>query len=352
MKTGPAILLAAVVALSWGCGTQKAGESLGDSGGNPFLGIAGFEKVDTMPDLTNLFGRQAVVCEGPSGHRFSSPMVVDDALGYRMWMEVDAGEGIETALSRDGIEWVRHCEDGSAATQGTCPVFVPDEDWEGDDVGAPCVLEADGEYHLFYRGGGGNGIGHALSTDGIAWTRAGADGLVIEPEEGVTTAPLDGPSVVHDPDAADPSDRFRMWFVDGGSGIRFARSGDGESWTVDRLPALTCGEEGAWDQDWIGDPEVRIETLYGGRRVYRMWYTGLGDGNASIGLAASWEGTTWVKAQANPILDEYLVFTGMAGFAVDELEPAVIQDDGRHLLWFFQEQLYPNVEGIALAIER
>ena len=327
------------------CGTQRGGEKQGDVGAVPYPGIKGFEKIDTRTDLTDLLGKQAVVHTAPFPHHYSHPCVIADSQGYRMWVELDRGEGIESARSADGIEWSRDC---GALTERTCPCFEPEAAWEAGDTGAPSVVVVDGTYHLFYRGGYGYGIGHAVSPDGIDWTRGGTSGLVLDRDEVGLDGPLDGPNVLFGPDS---QWSFRMWFCVEGGGIRHARSSDGDTWFVDPEPVLSRGRAGEWDGDRIGDPMVSVEAWSSGRRVYRMLYAGSDGDNYSIGYAASWDGIAWEKFQNNPVLDEFIVISNLVGYTIDEAGPAAVRAGPVYLLWFSQRQLYPPAQGIAVARE-
>lgn len=58
-----------------------------------------------------------------------------------------------------------------------------------------------------------------------------------------------------------------------------------------------------WNQDGVLEPEVRIATTGADRKVYRMFFTGMSNGDASLGFAASWDGFTFSPYAFNPVLE-------------------------------------------------
>ncbi len=96
------------------------------------------------------------------------------------------GGGIGTAVSEDGVHWVKYddpltTEEGFAASD---PVFLTEVDaWDAGLVALPVVRVGDGIFEMFYSGTGyvfqdvgyGTftypGVGYATSADGIDWAR-------------------------------------------------------------------------------------------------------------------------------------------------------------------------------------
>ena len=88
---------------------------------------------------------------------------------YRMWFTARGSfAGISSwrigyATSGDGINWTKHPQ----------PVLQAEQVWEGlgsgAGIGNPSVILENGLYHMFYHWD--KGIGHAVSTDGIDWTK-------------------------------------------------------------------------------------------------------------------------------------------------------------------------------------
>ena len=91
---------------------------------------------------------------------------------YEMWY-ASAELQVGHAISTDGVEWVRYCGN---------PVFEPigGDSWEGGQSKAPEVIYDEGLYHLFYSGGGQEAwrVGHAVSADGLRWSRTGGSPLL------------------------------------------------------------------------------------------------------------------------------------------------------------------------------
>ncbi len=139
-------------------------------------------------------------------------IVVDESPGiaqpYRLWYEGGGGRGIGLATSADGMRWTKHGP----------PVIVPDREWEAGRVAAPTVARVGRELWLWYEGGDGAGIGLATSPDGVDWVKHPEDGPVLAPAlpwEGVTTsgvAPghVGSPSVVLDASQTPP--RFGLYY--------------------------------------------------------------------------------------------------------------------------------------------
>lgn len=139
----------------------------------------------------------------------------DDApMTYRYVMYYDSStegfspngsvEQTSLAYSTDGIYWVRY---------GDEPVVLPSgdpADWDGLYAFHSCVLRIDGTYHLWYAGANGDnsigtyyahGIGHAVSDDGLNWTKDG-DNPAVHVGDGVAWRDVRSytPSVIYDGD--------------------------------------------------------------------------------------------------------------------------------------------------------
>jgi predicted GH43/DUF377 family glycosyl hydrolase len=96
---------------------------------------------------------------------------------------------------------------------------------------------------------------------------------------------------------------YRMWYsggTTGSSGIGYANSTDGVSWSKHSEPVLVTGPPGAWDS-----ASVTLGSVLWNKTLYMMWYTGNSAttfANGAIGLATSKDGVTWTKYPRNPIL--------------------------------------------------
>lgn len=262
------------------------------------------------------------------------------------------------------------------------PVLTADRAWEDGDVGAPSVLFIDGGFFMWYAGGGGSGVGLAVSENGIDWTKQ-TDHPVLAPDqkwEGGANGAVGTPCVVRHKGV------YKMYYSGGlvdegplagrrGRAIGYAESDDGVRWRKrDGLgsaaangevrPVLTASEawEG-WTTDdggsgWVSGPSVLIEHP-DQRDVYRLYYTGnlAGDPlryDASIGFAGSYDGLDWQKAAAsvNPILAEIfpLSLPGITKYLLyGEFAPSVLKKGENYWMIFGQTDPLGEVQGLALA---
>ncbi|MFC1994510.1 hypothetical protein ACFLVI_04510, partial [Chloroflexota bacterium] len=110
-------------------------------------------------------------------------VIREDATTYKMWYTGRDDDtttlgllAIGYATSSDGISWTK---------DGSNPVFemsTTPTDWDGQDVGAACVIPDGSSYIMYYTGYGPtifSQIGMALSDDGLVWTRASAINPII-----------------------------------------------------------------------------------------------------------------------------------------------------------------------------
>ncbi len=96
---------------------------------------------------------------------------------------------------------------------------------------------------------------------------------------------------------------FRMWYEGlhgGATGIGYATSNDGLTWSKYSTPVLLPGSAGSWDSSAVALGSV----VWNGTR-FLMWYSGtspIAFPNGAFGLATSSDGITWVKYRGNPVL--------------------------------------------------
>ena len=107
-----------------------------------------------------------------------------------------------------------------------------------------------------------------------------------------------GPRVLH------TGGEFRMWYSggnkSGGSGIGYATSLDGFSWTKLNRPVLVPGSNGAWDSS-----TVAVGSVTWNGTVFTMYYRGTNPTTyqtGAIGFATSIDGVSWTKYSGNPII--------------------------------------------------
>lgn len=161
----------------------------------------------------------------------SSPFVVQDESGYKMWFVYSsAWPGpwkVGMASSFDGIEW---------ESSRLNPVLEPTED--GDDSGSiqdVCVLKVDQTWHMWYscqkKDDWKVEIFHATSADGVQWTR-----------EGKVSFDTFYPGLIMDPWVVREADGYVMFYViiqgEEPPTLHSATSQDGKNWKTAYLPPL------------------------------------------------------------------------------------------------------------------
>jgi predicted GH43/DUF377 family glycosyl hydrolase len=168
----------------------------------------------------------AVLQTGPAGEwnaEYVSPGTVlkEDGI-FKMWFYGGIGlaefgywgsasrQAIGFATSVDGINWTVY--DDSTTTdppyQFSDPVLTPSEIWEGNTVVNPGVLRTPDGYEMWYVGYHANAgfIGHATSSDGIAWTKNRQNPVLTLPPWGAGSSMLLFPSVLRE------GDTDRLWY--------------------------------------------------------------------------------------------------------------------------------------------
>lgn len=326
--------LAAVVVLlvSGGCGTGNFSES---SDGIGFPGTSPWVKIDQRPDVSNALGIQAVSFAAPLGDELRDPCVIELADGGRAlyYASADSGSIGRTQSAADGLDWQRPVR-----------VLSPTETWERGAVRGMSILEHDGRFEAWYEAGDGAGIGRAVSSDGIRWSKEPAQ-AVLTPEEPWEVGAIRAPSVA----AAGDGRLWMAYEVGDGAGVGVAWSDDGEDWNRVGL-AFGRGEAAAWDEARVAAPALQIETSAAGRTVFRAWYEGMAGNDYSIGEAASYDGATWTRSPYNPVLAESPPLGLTIG--ADERQPWVVGEAGSRELWFIGKQLDPLAQGVGVALDR
>ena len=96
---------------------------------------------------------------------------------------------------------------------------------------------------------------------------------------------------------------YRMWFNggrSGSSGVGYATSNDGISWSQLAGPVLEPGPHGAWDSS-----SVALGSILWNGTFFIMWYSGDNPtrfASGAVGLATSKDGVSWTKDSRNPVL--------------------------------------------------
>ncbi len=242
-------------------------------------------------------------------------ILVIDVLGtplYQMWygggdteLEMDPGTAIDDigyAVSTNGVDWERY--------EGN-PLLGP------ADAGMPCEkvynptvwFDADaGIYHMWFAAdvtNTGTQIGHATSTDGLAWTPDPANPVIGTDEMAGTAFSAFTPGDV----IVDPDGTMHMFFGGlfqvGAAQIQYAvghaTSQDGSSWDLHGGDPILQGVDGRWDSKVVAFPDVFFHD-----GTYFLFYAGsssvANDGNfyyvddAQLGYAYSENAIDWIRA--------------------------------------------------------
>lgn len=144
-----------------------------------------------------------------------------------------------------------------------------------------------------------------------AWTSR------VKTARAVTGAPLSPLQIAADPSVLHEGGAYRMWFTNansaGRTGVAYAESPDGRSWTVWKnvvhpdllMDLVLTAPDGAWDAPGIETPNV-IHLSTGG---YRLYYSGnhlpQGSVTYAIGMAESSDGLHWTR-RSTPVLEAKL----------------------------------------------
>ncbi len=209
----------------------------------------------------------------------NGPAVLATADGLIAWFQgaVDEHSVIGGATSDDGVSWTLLSGD---------PVLAAgdEEAWDRGSVAHPAVVDRGGAFEMWYASGAADGelrLGHAVSADGVEWTRYCGNPVFSALGEGSWEhSATKSPEVWHD------GQLYHLLFSAGGSsawqvghavsvdGLRWARSGDD--------PVLPAGAEGAWDDGATINAFALAEP-----DGVTVWYSGVpaDPGPAAIGRA-------------------------------------------------------------------
>ncbi|MCC7155744.1 MAG: hypothetical protein IT161_14300 [Bryobacterales bacterium] len=115
---------------------------------------------------------------------WNDPSVLAEGSGYRMWLS--GGDARDLSRIRVSV-YNAISPDGRAWTVGMTPVLEPGPGnaWDNLRIETPSVVRVGGVYHMYYSGfseqGAAQGIsqiGHAISADGLRWTKDPANPVV------------------------------------------------------------------------------------------------------------------------------------------------------------------------------
>jgi len=387
-----ALPLAALLAA--GCATQaNPGHEPAGWENMPQAGISPWLKLDVDNNAYN--GAQPFVSTTPWSEALSTiqgsePAVILDGKVFKMWFEQEGSLFFTT--SGDGMLWA-----------DVEPVQVRSDGWESGRFGAPSVLDNSGVLEMWYVGDDGAGIGRAVSSDGeVTWDAVRTDLEPQQAWEGGPLGRLGEPSVLLDEWEGEAAYRmwYTGWDLLGRGRIGHAVSSDGVSWTridgevragsgpFSRIDPVVAADQ-EWEMGSVWSPcVIRDDTSQ--RRLYKMYYTGgrlvgaehfFNIHDASIGVAASTDGLRWesIRSGINPVVGEkfildlggmWLPFCPGGGdgpcpvrtlltlisslIRYDESSPAVVRDGEEYLMWFSQVDtlnylMPPNLKGLSMA---
>ncbi len=230
-------------------------------------------------------------------------VLISDSV-YHMWYCYGNSQNLHYighALSNDGINWKKDSLNNPVLGKG------PSGSWDAYGVSVPCVIKIDSLYHMWYKGystssapAGHGAIGHAISNDGINWTKDTLNSPVLDVGvngEWDDTWVSNG-SVIFD------GNIYHMWYhAYNGIGeqvqIGHAISPHPDSaWTKDPNNPVLSYESGKWDYPRVDAPQVTFDGT-----IFHMWYAGGIFFKWRIGYATSSDGTVWIKDSLNPVLD-------------------------------------------------
>jgi len=199
---------------------------------------------------------------------------------YVGWQSLTDPGYIGHATSPDGGHWTKDTIVLSPGLPGS---------WDDAGFTGPCVILIDTTYHMWYdgweNGVGIIGIGHATSSDGIAWQKDPANPVFNPGNSNAWDYPITGyANVIYD------GFRFHMYYT-GGSwftfDIGYAFSQDGTNWTkYSNNPVLQKGLANSWDDYCVHTASVMFDQA---QDSLIMWYTGASNGvtTMQIGYATA-----------------------------------------------------------------
>ena len=229
-----------------------------------------------------------VLVRGPLGgydeNMITAPAVLYDGTQFHMWfcaVDFRGDWSVNYATSADGIRWRK-----SAAN----PLLeeTHDDRWDADYVAEPSVLYDGTGFQMWYNGASSADtsretvLGHAVSSDGVQWTRFEESRPVFDVAEG---GAWDDYAVARAHVMFD-GELFKMWY-EGHSGetwrIGYATSSNGTNWErAPDNPIVDLGPEGAWDSKVASEPFA----LFDGH-TYWLWHSGYDGDRYRVGLVTA-----------------------------------------------------------------
>jgi hypothetical protein len=229
-----------------------------------------------------------------------SPVVIKDGDTLKMWYlgspDANVNWKIGYATALDGINWTKHDDPVLEYVPGT---------WEGLSLSSMYVIRDRDSLKMWYvgEGIGTNGIGYAVSVDGIKWEKSNMNPVLKPGQSGKFDA-----GFVTMPSVRFENGIYRMWYMATPDLIGsppwqtgFAFSYDGVEWTKDENnPVLSVGEPGQWDEDFA----VPGDIFKTNDSTYSMLYYGSNLQEYHLGLA-TWDLPTSIETDLSKILSSF-----------------------------------------------
>lgn len=234
-----------------------------------------FERLGDDPVIPAGFGGASWAADSTNG-----PALVADGGELTVWFQgaVDNHSAIGAARSTGGEVWELLSPD---------PVLEPGDEgtWDAGSVAHPAVVAHGGAYEMWYASGASEGelrLGHAVSADGIGWTRYCGNPVFGALGEGSWEH-----SATKSPEVWFEDGLYHLLFSAGATStwqVGHAVSADGLRWArSSEQPVLPPGEGGSWDDGATLNAFALVE----GEGV-SIWYSGVPaqSGPAAVGLAS------------------------------------------------------------------
>ena len=177
------------------------------------------------------------------------------------------------------------------------PVMEPAPGWESVDVLNPSVVSHAGQLFNLYSAYDGKtwhtGVAQSAGSEGLHWERRAK---VISPD-----LPWEGNYIAANGTAVSHAGELLYWYQAGSPPrIGLAKSVDAVVWRKHPTPVMDAGPRGSWDERGVADPYVveasgALYMFFLGQNRARQQRLGLArsiDG-----------GVTWTKLRSNPILE-------------------------------------------------
>lgn len=226
------------------------------------------------------------------------PTVIYHAGLYRMWYNGSQG-GLDTKIgyaeSEDGINWEKHPGN---------PVLVPGGKGSWPEVKGllyPNVVHDGENYHIWYSGWNEGWqtaqIGHAVSADGIHWTKDEMNPVIPYGEGAAWDEHLTSSPMVRYEDGI-----FRCWYIGWSSasekfpGIGYAVSRDGTEW--EKIPEANFLNK-------AGDSNISHSSVIHDGEEYLLFYTDGNWYNWDIHVASSEDGIYWNQQEESRTFNKF-----------------------------------------------